>query len=335
MPTYPEIFRVSRALQCANTELSIFSRELGETVSIAYPINRVTGDRIVARQLKDWVLRRKVIWECFCALVTEQRTPVHFETNHWGHSMAYCHQSPSHCGFSLNLSEARETALLESRYTHVLTRVYHNHHQLMDLHGLVLRVHHNRVAATPNGHAELFPYFEDYCGTPTSSALIQPRRGGAVRTRRQFSAAHNISLQHQIHRPSAPLRLPSVADDTHIELASPTSSTEQGDMQILMRNELRQKLRKKTVAIGSGESQDLGLIPIKLRRNCSSLHRRLQDALPADARVKIHAGFQPVADEPAPGGVKADSGRDLIITAYEASSESPLYTLLQATCFDQ
>ncbi|KAG1887407.1 uncharacterized protein F5891DRAFT_1176672, partial [Suillus fuscotomentosus] len=228
MPTYPEIFRVSRALQCANTELSIFSRELGETVSIAYPINRVTGDRIVARQLKDWVLRRKVIWECFCALVTEQRTPVRFETNHWGHSMAYCHQYPSHCGFSLNLSEARETALLESRYTHVLTRVYHNHHQLMDLHGLVVRVHHDRVAATPNGHAELFPYFEDYCGTPTSSALIQPRRGGAVRTRRQFSAARNISLQHQIHRPSAPLRFPSVADDTHIELASPTSSTEQG-----------------------------------------------------------------------------------------------------------
>ncbi|KAG1791108.1 uncharacterized protein HD556DRAFT_1445624 [Suillus plorans] len=45
------------------------------------------------------------------------------------------------------------------------------------------------------------------------------------------------------------------------------------------------KLRKKTVAIGLGELQNPGLIPIKLRRNCSPLHRRLQDALPADAQT--------------------------------------------------
>ncbi|KAG2127175.1 uncharacterized protein EDB93DRAFT_1109386 [Suillus bovinus] len=162
MKTYPENFRVSRALQCANTELSIFSHELGEMVSIAYPINRVTRDRILARQLKDWVLRRRVIWECFCALVMEQCTPI---------CVIWC--------------------------------------------------------STPNGHVELFPYFEDYCGTPTNSALVQPQRGGAVRTRRQFSATHKILLQHQIRRPSITLRLPSVADDTHIELASPTSLKEQ------------------------------------------------------------------------------------------------------------
>ncbi|KAG2140987.1 hypothetical protein DEU56DRAFT_979862 [Suillus clintonianus] len=202
MPSYPEIFRISRALQSANAELSIFSRELGETVSIAYPINRVTGDRILARQLKDWIIRRRVTWECFCALVTEQRTPPLWL-----------------------FLEARETAVLESRYTHILTRVYHNHHQLMDLHSLVVRVHHDRVAAMPDGHAELFPYFKDYCGTPTSSALVHSRRGGAVRTPRQFSAVRNISLQHR--RPSTTLRLRSVADDAHIELASPTSSMEQ------------------------------------------------------------------------------------------------------------
>jgi len=35
MPTYPEMFHVVWALQCASTELTIFSRELGKTVTIA------------------------------------------------------------------------------------------------------------------------------------------------------------------------------------------------------------------------------------------------------------------------------------------------------------
>ncbi|KAG2132231.1 hypothetical protein BD769DRAFT_1386509 [Suillus cothurnatus] len=115
MPTYPEMFHVVRALQCASTELTIFSCELGETVTIAYPVNWATA------------------WECFCGLLTEYCTPVHFETNCHGHAMAYCHQSPSICGFS----------------------------------------------STPSGHTDLFPYFEGYCGTP-SSALTLSQQGGTV-----------------------------------------------------------------------------------------------------------------------------------------------------------
>ncbi|KAG2137942.1 hypothetical protein DEU56DRAFT_912581 [Suillus clintonianus] len=232
MPTYPEIFYLPRALQRASTELTIFSRELSETVVIAYPVNRATGERIVSHNLKDWTRRRSVVWECFCGLLSEHRTPVRFETNRHGHAMAYCHQSPSECGFSLNLSEARETALHESVYTDVLTRVYLDHPQLMNLRDLVLRVHRDRLAATPSGHAELFPYFEGYCGTP-SSALALSQQGGAVRNissyRRRVSAANmrQQRITHFVHRRSAPLTSAPV-DAPHIadELAS-LSLTEQ------------------------------------------------------------------------------------------------------------
>ncbi|KAG2368052.1 hypothetical protein BDR07DRAFT_1448414 [Suillus spraguei] len=86
------------------------------------------------------------------------------------------------------------------------------------------------------------------------------------------------------------------------------------------------KLRKKTVDIGLGELYDPGLIPIKLKvkkeesvepQPASSktavddIKADAQDALPADAKVKIawkRAAFQPAADEPIPDSVKADSG---------------------------
>lgn len=58
---------------------------------------------------------------------------------------------------------------------------------------LVLRVHRDRAAAMPSGHAELFPYFEGYCSTP-SSGLVSPRQGGIMHNapahRRQFSGKH-------------------------------------------------------------------------------------------------------------------------------------------------
>lgn len=73
--------------------------------------------------------------------------------------------------------------------------VYINHPQLTDLRELVLRVHRDRVAASPNGHTQVFPYFEGYCGTP-SSALMYSREGGAVRNisirRRRRVTGNNI-----------------------------------------------------------------------------------------------------------------------------------------------
>ncbi|KAG1742806.1 hypothetical protein EDB19DRAFT_1894812 [Suillus lakei] len=85
------------------------------------------------------------------------------------------------------------------------------------------------------------------------------------------------------------------------------------------------KLRKKTVDIGLGELYDPGLIPIKLKvkkeestepqptSSRTAVDDIKADALPADAKVKIawkRAAFQPAADEPAPYGVKTDSGRE-------------------------
>ncbi|KAG0697372.1 hypothetical protein DFH29DRAFT_156931 [Suillus ampliporus] len=102
----------------------------------------------------------------------------------------------------------------------------------------VLRVHRDRLAATPSGHAELFPYFEGYCGTP-SSALALSQQSGAVRNvrsyRRRVSAANmrQQRITHYVRRQSGPLAS-AAAVDAHVadELASLTL-TEQEILHLL------------------------------------------------------------------------------------------------------
>lgn len=57
-------------------------------------------------------------------------------------------------------------------------RSAHLNRPQMELRELVLRVHRGRVAATPNGHAELFPYFEGYCSKFSAQQWCIP--SGAV-----------------------------------------------------------------------------------------------------------------------------------------------------------
>ncbi|KAG1786274.1 uncharacterized protein HD556DRAFT_1313621 [Suillus plorans] len=71
----------------------------------SYLSSLITRERIIAHNLKDWIQHCGIIWECFCALVTEQ----------------LCFKIDS----SVNLSEARETALLESTYTNHLMQALH------------------------------------------------------------------------------------------------------------------------------------------------------------------------------------------------------------------
>ncbi|KAG2129746.1 hypothetical protein DEU56DRAFT_758032 [Suillus clintonianus] len=52
MPVYAEIFEVSIGLQCASTELSIFSRKAGSPVKIAYPICRHIAVHVVTSGLQ-------------------------------------------------------------------------------------------------------------------------------------------------------------------------------------------------------------------------------------------------------------------------------------------
>ncbi|KAG1750913.1 hypothetical protein EDB19DRAFT_1825133 [Suillus lakei] len=77
----------------------------------------------------------------------------------------------------------------------------------------------------PNRHAELSPYFEGYCGTP-SSALVLSQQGGTVHNIPsyccQVSAVnmHQQHITHYVHRQPTPLA--SAAVDVHVanELAS-------------------------------------------------------------------------------------------------------------------
>ena len=105
------------------------------------PVSKHTSVRIVPNGLQAWCMRRNIVWECFCALVTDENVPLRFSTNVMGHSMALCHYNPSQCGFSresflsvffnlviymaifaVDLHEKRHTAVLESTYNHILTK---------------------------------------------------------------------------------------------------------------------------------------------------------------------------------------------------------------------
>jgi hypothetical protein len=62
-------------------------------------MGRYTAERILPSGLKAWCMRRNIVWECFCALVTDERVPVRFSSNDMGHSTALCHHNQSECGF--------------------------------------------------------------------------------------------------------------------------------------------------------------------------------------------------------------------------------------------
>lgn len=136
-------------------------------------------------------------------------------------------------------------------------------------------------------------------------------------------------VQNYTSASPAPIRteVPSVSEDANAETARSFDGDRKREAPVDdIEDERVFKLRKKTADIGLGELYDPGLIPIKLRvKKEESTEPQpassktvvddnkvdAQDALPTDAKVKIawkRAAFQPAAEEPAPDGVKADSG---------------------------
>jgi WW domain-binding protein 4 len=120
--------------------------------------------------------------------------------------------------------------------------------------------------------------------------------------------------------------VPSVSEDANGETGSSVGDRKREAPVDDIEDERVFKLKKKRVNIGLGELHDPGLIPIKLKAKkeestepqpassttaVDDIKADAQDALPADAKVKIawkRAAFQPAADEPAPDGVMVDSG---------------------------
>lgn len=125
----------------------------------------------------------------------------------------------------------------------------------------------------------------------------------------------------------APIRseVPSIAGSSTEDATGYSEGSRKREVVDVEEDERAFKLRKKTVNIGFGELYDPGLIPIKLKVKKEALPEpqpasssskaedvKAQDALPTDApKMTIQwkrAAFQPAVDEPAPDGVKADSG---------------------------
>jgi hypothetical protein len=80
--------------------------------------------------------------------------------------------------------------------------VYLNNPQHVNLRDLVLRVHHDRLAAMPGEHAALFPYFEGYCGSPVSAFALSQQRG----------AVHNVVGSYRRRVSGKPMQISIIID---------------------------------------------------------------------------------------------------------------------------
>ncbi|KIJ11660.1 hypothetical protein PAXINDRAFT_157251 [Paxillus involutus ATCC 200175] len=115
-----EIFLPCINGQNASTELVVFSREANQPVSIAYPLLKHSGERILPDSIPGFLRKHHLYWECFCALLSHDPAPVRFTHDFKsGHLKAVCHHHISKCGFSLDLVKRRQTAAEESTYAHV------------------------------------------------------------------------------------------------------------------------------------------------------------------------------------------------------------------------
>ncbi|KDR78506.1 hypothetical protein GALMADRAFT_209000 [Galerina marginata CBS 339.88] len=121
--------------QLASTELFVYSPTAGQCTVIAWPTYQRRA--IQPDGIKKWLRSRMLHWSCFCSLITSTSTSTRIVEALNGDIFVFCHEYPSVCGFSLNLSEVFKTAQLFSEYDHLPT---------ID-------------AAVARG-----PYFEGYCG---------------------------------------------------------------------------------------------------------------------------------------------------------------------------
>ncbi|KAF8833795.1 hypothetical protein BDN67DRAFT_1052202 [Paxillus ammoniavirescens] len=270
-----EIFLPCVNGQNASTELVVFSREANQLVSIAYPLSKHSGEHILPDSIPGFLRKRRLYWECFCALLSHDPVPVRFTHDfESGHLRAVCHHHISKCGFSLDLVERRQTAAEESTYAHVRAceSVFYQQINMP----ILLAEFHASVAVSPDGYADATPFFEGYCGRQKARVAVvtqhpatnAPRSLGPVRNqhgRRRYSAI--------THRPSG-----RCAAETTIQATNTTSNTQNlssVEQDILHR-----------LAMGQGITpyEEMGLIETCSRCNKAFMGSGLRAHIPTCAR---------------------------------------------------
>ncbi|KAH6910028.1 hypothetical protein BKA70DRAFT_1425024 [Coprinopsis sp. MPI-PUGE-AT-0042] len=114
-------FRIWYRYQRRAQNIVVYCSATRNIVTIAWPLSS-RGRRIQAPFIFRWLLDRGLTWSCFCQFYARggQETPCQIGDNVESDGTgAFCHFTPSRCGFSMNLSRLYTEATLESEYAHL------------------------------------------------------------------------------------------------------------------------------------------------------------------------------------------------------------------------
>ncbi|KAF8122015.1 hypothetical protein EV363DRAFT_1301438 [Boletus edulis] len=124
IPPIDAIYHPCIVVQRTSTNLIIYTRDLGCMITVAYPLGPF-GAHIVPSGIFDWMKRRGLVFECFCALVSSQPTPARFVNEFLSeHTVVRCHYGDNHCGFYLDITKTCLTTLFESSYKYLPTLAF-------------------------------------------------------------------------------------------------------------------------------------------------------------------------------------------------------------------
>ncbi|KAH6912189.1 hypothetical protein BKA70DRAFT_1219342 [Coprinopsis sp. MPI-PUGE-AT-0042] len=114
-----EEFKYWSTQQRRSQEIMIYCHLTRTPVLIAWPTSKL-GVRVSPEKLLDWLRERNLAWACFCEHDgCEERSCQIGDDIDGGDIGAYCHFTPSRCGFSMNLTRLFRDATYESDYAHL------------------------------------------------------------------------------------------------------------------------------------------------------------------------------------------------------------------------
>ncbi|KAH6903732.1 hypothetical protein BKA70DRAFT_1227656 [Coprinopsis sp. MPI-PUGE-AT-0042] len=114
-----EEFKYWSTQQRRSQEIMIYCHLTRTPVVIAWPTSKL-GVRVSPEKLLDWLRERNLAWACFCEHDgCEERSCQIGDDIDGGDIGAYCHFTPSRCGFSMNLTRLFRDATYESDYAHL------------------------------------------------------------------------------------------------------------------------------------------------------------------------------------------------------------------------
>lgn len=153
--------------QRGSTELIIFSREVKQIVTVAYPI--ASGRfRIRPYGFADYLQRRGLFIECFCGILSDMPCSTRIvDSAINGHVLMQC--ANERCGFRADLTDIYHTSFFTSTYGELPTLVANPQPDMTLI--------YNAFRCLPPNLHDIAPYFNGYLGSHVS---VWPVFGNSV-----------------------------------------------------------------------------------------------------------------------------------------------------------